>query len=85
MRQWTEKYVDFMHFTVPLTVGSADGYTFPSEFSGQFGVYEAVAHLFKNSSKHANLVKEETLLANKKYFARDSEEAIDEARKRFRE
>lgn len=33
-RQWTEKYVDHMHFTVPLQTGTADGYKFPSEYIG---------------------------------------------------
>jgi hypothetical protein len=33
-RKWTEKYVDFMHFTVPLVTGQSDGYTFPSEYCG---------------------------------------------------
>ena len=33
-RQWTEKYVDHMHYTVPLTCATADKYTFPSEYIG---------------------------------------------------
>ena len=33
-RQLTEKYVDHMHYTVPLTCATADKYTFPSEYIG---------------------------------------------------
>ena len=45
-KQWTEKYVDFAHYTVPLVVGTADGYQFPGEYVGQAGVYETVKHLY---------------------------------------
>jgi lipid A disaccharide synthetase len=45
-RQWTEKYVDYMHYTVPLTCGTGDNYQFPGEYIGQYGVYEAVKHIY---------------------------------------
>ena len=54
MRHWSEKYVDFMHYTVPLTPGNiGGGYKFPSEYMGQYGVFEAVRHIYENSNlKH---------------------------------
>ena len=36
-----------MHYTTPLTVGTADGFKFPGEYTGQYGVYEAVKHLYQ--------------------------------------
>ena len=45
-KQWTQKYVDYMHYTVPLTTPTFDGFEFPSEFVGQYGVYEAVKHIY---------------------------------------
>ena len=45
-RSWTEKYVDFMHYTVPLRTAVGGDYKFPSEYMGQYGVYEAVRHIY---------------------------------------
>jgi len=33
-RNYTEKYIDYMHFTVPLRTGVSGGYQFPSEYVG---------------------------------------------------
>lgn len=33
-RQWTEKYLDFMHYTIPITNQQTDGYMFPGEYVG---------------------------------------------------
>lgn len=33
-RHWTMKYVDFMHYTVPLVTGQSDNFEFPGEFVG---------------------------------------------------
>ena len=46
MREWSHKYVDFMHYTVPLTTGVGAGYEFPSKYIGQYGVFEAVRHIY---------------------------------------
>lgn len=34
LRNYTLKYVDFMHYTVPLTTGVSGGFKFPSEYVG---------------------------------------------------
>ena len=34
MRSWSEKYIDYMHYTVPLTSAVGAGYKFPSEYMG---------------------------------------------------
>lgn len=34
MKQFAEKYVDFMHFTVPLDPANIGGYKFPGEYVG---------------------------------------------------
>jgi len=45
-RNYTEKYIDYAHFTVPLRTGVSGGYKFPGEYVGQYGVYEAVRHIY---------------------------------------
>jgi len=50
MRMWHEKHIDFMHFTVPLTAPTQTGYKFPSEYIGQYGVYEAIHHIYTKNS-----------------------------------
>ncbi len=84
-RQWTEKYVDHMHYTVPLTCGTGDNYTFPSEYIGQYGVYEAVKHIYTKNAHLAHLVKEESLLTSNKFFASELEKGINHIRDEFRQ
>ena len=85
-RAWTRKYVDFVHYTVPLLTETADGQYFPGEYCGQYGVYEAVKHLYQqNGGDLAGLVREESLLVNKNYFAADLEKAIDKVKAEFRQ
>lgn len=38
--------IDFCHFTVPLYTANANGYKFPSEYIGQYGIYEAIKHVY---------------------------------------
>jgi hypothetical protein len=45
-KQWTKKYVDFMHYSVPLVTANAEGFVFPGEYCGQYAVYEAVKHFY---------------------------------------
>ena len=47
MRNWSEKYVDYMHYTVPLTAKVGGGYKFPSKYIGQYGVFEAIRHIYE--------------------------------------
>ena len=46
MRNWHERSIDFMHYTVPLTTFVGGDYKFPSEYMGQYGVFEAVRHIY---------------------------------------
>lgn len=86
-RQWTEKYVDHMHYTVPLTCGTADNYKFPSEYIGQYGVYEAVKHIYSRNANLSHLVAEDgnSLMTSNKYFASELEKGIDHIRSEFRQ
>ena len=52
-----------------MTAPTADGFTFPGEYCGQYGVYEAVRHLYSQSKELRPLLKEESLYVNKKFFA----------------
>ena len=84
-RQWTQKYVDFMHYTVPLNVATADGFKFPSEYIGLTGVYDTVRHIYDSSSHLKHLLKDNSLMTNKRYFATELEKGIDGIRANFRE
>ena len=87
MRNFHEKYFDFVHYTVPLTTGVGAGYKFPSEYIGQPGVYEAVRHIYNSSSQLKRLVNEDgsELHVSKRYFSTDSEKAIQDIRSSWRE
>ena len=76
-----------MHFTVPLTAPVQDGYKFPSEYVGQYGVYEAVHHIYSKNSHLSHLINEESnsLMTSKRYFASDLEKGIDKIRHDWRE
>lgn len=86
-KNWTEKYVDFMHYTVPLTLGQAGGYKFPGEYVGQYGVYEAVRHIYSKSSHLQHLLAEDgkSLHTSKKFFTVDTEKGIEGIRKEWRD
>lgn len=86
-RDWTEKYVDFMHYTVPLRTGAGGDYQFPSEYIGQYGVYEAVRHIYNSSQKLSGLISEggSELYVSKRYFQADLEKAIGGIRDSWRE
>lgn len=74
-----------MHYTIPITHGAADGFRFPGEYAGQYGAYDAIKHLYQQSKELKPLLKEESLLINKKFFASDLEKAIAQVRSDFRE
>ena len=83
---WTEKYLDFMHYTVPLKTAVAGGYEFPSEYVGQTGTYEAIKHIYSSSSQLSSLINSENgdLHVSKRYFATDLEKGIQDIRDSFR-
>jgi hypothetical protein len=83
-RQWTQKYVDFAHFTVPMQVETSDGFKFPSEFVGQYGSFEALKHIYSKTPALAGLVKEDSLFVSDKYFAPDLEKGIQKIRSEWR-
>ena len=85
MKQFSLKYVDFMHFTVPIDPSNVGGFKFPGEFVGQPGVYEAVKHLYKQSKDLSGLVKEDSLYVNKNYFGTDLENTIIKVKEDFRQ
>lgn len=78
MRGWSQKYVDYMHYTVPLRTPLSTGWEFPSEYIGQYGVFEAVRHIYEKSSQLKNLVSEDgsELHVSKRFFNNDCEKAI---------
>lgn len=86
MRAWHEKLVDHMHFTIPLKTHPV-AYNFPSEYIGQYGVYEAVKHIYQKNSHLAHLISDDdnSLHVSKRYFATELEKGIDKIRQDWRD
>ena len=76
--------MDYCHYTVPLTAANANGFVFPGEYVGQYGTYEAVAHVYNQNENMRGLLKDDHLLVNRRYFAADMEKAIVRMREAFR-
>ena len=75
-----------MHYTVPLTTAKSDGYVFPSEYIGQYGVFEAIKHIYQRNEGLRHLIGADgnELHVNKKYFTSELEKATQEVRGQFR-
>ena len=84
-KQWALKYFDFVHYQIPMTHATPDGFKFPGEYVGQYAVYEAIRHIYQQSKELKHLLKEESLFINKNFFASDLEKGIDKVRNTFRE
>jgi hypothetical protein len=84
-KQWAKKYIDYVHYTIPIQGASPDGFRFPSDYAGQYGVYDAVRHIYSQSKELRPLLKEDSLFVNRKYFANDLEKAIEGVRENFRQ
>ena len=87
MRSWSEKYIDYMHYTVPLTTGIGAGYKFPSEYMGQYGTFEAVRHIYESSPQLKHLVSDcgAELHVSKRYFSTDIEKGVQDIRTSWRD
>ena len=86
MRAWSEKYVDWMHYTVPLKSGIAAGYEFPADYVGQYGTFDAVKHIYANSHLKDLISKDGgELYVSKRYFATETEKAIQDIRSQWRQ
>merc|ERR1719329_877408 len=84
-KEFTLDKIDWCHYIVPLNTANANGFVFPSEYVGQYGVYEAVKHVYESTPTMKHLVKEDSLMTNTRYFASDMERAIESIRHKFRE
>ena len=84
-KQWALKYFDFVHYSLPQTSPTADGFQFPGEYVGQYGVYDAVKHIYSQTKELQPLLKDESLFINKSFFASDMEKGISKVRSTFRE
>ena len=76
-----------MHYTVPLKSGVGAGWEFPAKYIGQYGVFEAVRHIYQRSAQLRQLVSEDgnELHVSKRYFSNDCEKAIEGIRDTFRQ
>jgi len=84
LKEFSQQYVDYAHYTVPLTTANTNGFVFPGEYVGQYGVYDAIKHVYEKTSSMKGLVQDDHLLVNKRYFSSDMEKAIGEIRTQFR-
>jgi len=83
-RQWAGRYIDFVHYTIPILPPSSDGFRFPGEFAGQYGAYDAIRHLYSQNRDLKALLKDESFMVNRKFFAADLEKAIAGVKQEFR-
>lgn len=51
---------------------------------GQYGVYDAVKHVYSNNSSLKHLLHDDYLLTNQRYFATEMERGIESLRENFR-
>jgi hypothetical protein len=83
-KEFTLPKIDFCHYTVPLTTANHNGFVFPSEYVGQYGVYDAVKHVYNKTESLKNLLKDDYLLVNRRYFSTDIEKGVDGLKVNFR-
>ena len=76
--------IDFCHYTVPLNTSNNNGFVFPGEYMGQYGVYDAVKHVYSNNASLKHLVHNDYLLTNQRYFAAEMERGVESLRANFR-
>ena len=84
LRAWNLKHFDFMNYTIPQVTAIADGFRFPGQYVGQYGVYDAVRHLFARHKPSGQYLKENSVLLSKKGFAGQVESAVSHQREAFR-
>ncbi len=61
-----------------------DGFQFPGEYCGQYGVYEAVRHLMSRSAEHKHLLKDDSMYISRNHFASEMEKIIGKERSVWR-
>ena len=76
-KEFTLSKIDFCHYTVPLQTTNSNGFVFPAEFIGQYGVYEAIEHVYKRTKSLKHLMRDDYLMCSQRYFATDMEKAIE--------
>lgn len=83
-KEFTLPMIDYCHYTVPLQTANNNGFVFPGEYVGQYGTYEAVKHVYESNPSMSELVHDDYLLVNKRYFAIDVEKGVEKIRTDFR-
>jgi len=84
LKEFSRQYVDYAHYTVPLMTANTNGFQFPGEYIGQYGVFDATKHVYQKTSSMQNLIQDDSILVNKRYFSSDMEKAIGQIRTQFR-
>ena len=83
-KEFTLPMIDYCHYTVPLQTANNNGFVFPGEYVGQYGAYEALKHVYESNPGMQDLVHEDYLLVNKRYFAVEVEKGVEKIRADFR-
>jgi hypothetical protein len=76
LKEFSLKYVDYCHYTVPINQANSNGFVFPGEYMGQYGVYDAVKHVYSSNERLKHLLHDDYLLTNKRFFATEMEQAV---------
>lgn len=84
-KEFTLPKLDYAHYTVPLTAANSNGFVFPGDYVGQYGVYEATKHVYESNENMKHLVEDDYLHVNRRYFASDVEKGVGAIRANFRQ
>ena len=83
-RTWHEDRLDFIYYTVPAEPVTWE-YVFPSEYVGQFAIYDTIKELYsKEKDMTKLLIKDDSIMVSRTGFATSLETVIDRVKKEFR-
>jgi len=74
-----------MHYSINQVTALPDGFRYPGQYTGQYGVYDAVRHLFEQHAPSKRFLGNNTVSLSRKDYARQMEEAVTGNRNQFRE
>ena len=84
LKEFSRQYVDYAHYTVPLMTANTNGFRFPGEYVGQYGIFDATKHVYNKTDSMKGLIRDDSILVNKRYFSSDMEKALGQIRTEFR-
>lgn len=83
-RRKNESQLDFIYYTIPIEPVTFQ-YHFPSEYVGQYGVYQTIRELYKRDPNSKDLIGKESIFVKQRSQHIYTERIIDKVRHEFRE